>query len=437
VCSKKLQVVAMKKKHFLPFLLVGSIIVSIYLFTASKSLSIGQNSIASGTQPTVIVKNTQADSQSLLPIVQNGKWGYIDRTGKLTISAQFEAAEPFSEGLASVQVGGKWGYIDRTGKLVIKPQFSDAEEFVDGLAIISFGKTRTGSFIDRTGKLLTPNGFDSVDKFSEGLARVGNSNGGIKPGYHHGYIDRTGKLVIPMRFGQMTGEFYDGRAMVGLYKGVVSLYKGESWKYGYIDTTGKMVIAAKYDGGDDPILWDKSDFSQGMAAVRQNDKWGYINREGKTVIPFRRAYSAGPFNEGIAVLKYDNGTAKYIDQKGKIVRSVYEERGHRYGFENGLGLISARGKWGYIDRTGKVVIKPRYLRAGHFREGFAAVNDKDSGGDFYIDKTGKPISSKRFTQCGEFQNGAARVKIDDKMGYINPAGKYIYEPNEASKNPPT
>jgi hypothetical protein len=427
VCSKKLQVVAMKKKHFLPFLLIGSIIVSIYLFTASKSLSIGQNSIASSTQPTAIVKNTQADSQSLLPIVQNGKWGYIDRTGKLTISAQFEKAEPFSEDLASVQVGGKWGYIDQTGKLAIKPQFSYAREFIDGLAMTA------GNFIDRTGKLLTPNGFDSVDEFSEGLARVGNNKRGSTSKFpnDHGYIDRTGKLVIPIRFGQMAGSFHDGRARV-------DLSNEKYWKYGYIDTTGKMVIAAKYDGGSDPILWGNSDFSQGMAAVRQNDKWGYINREGKTVIPFRQVYSADRFNEGIAVLNYENRSSKYINQKGKIIRLVDEEnhpqeRLPRHSFNNGLALISAQGRWGYMDRTGKVVIKPQYRQAKDFSEGFAVVNDKDSGGNFYIDKTGKPISSVQFTNCGAFQNGAARVEIDGKMGYINSAGKYIYTPNEASR----
>jgi hypothetical protein len=416
----------MKKKHFLPFLLIGSIILSIYLFTASKSLSIGQNLIAAGTQPTAIAKNTQADPQSLLPIVQNGKWGYIDRTGKLKISAQFEEARPFSEGLAAIRVGGKSGYIDRTGKLMIEPQFSFANEFIDGLAIVWLEKTQ--NFIDRTGKLLTPEGFASVHEFSDGLARVGNNHGRSKLADHHGYIDRTGKLVIPMRFGEMTGWFQEGRAKVDLNNG----------KYGYIDTTGKMVIAAKYDHDEDKPRGD-SGFSQGMAAVRQNDKWGYINREGKTVIPFRRAYSADRFNEGIAVLNGSN----YIDQKGKIIRPVHEGKPPEgessvgwYKFKNGLGLISARGKWGYMDRTGKVVIKPRYQLAKHFSEGLAVVSDKDSGdGCYYIDKTGKPISSKRFNNCSEFQNGAAQVEINGEMGYVNSAGKYIYTPNEASKIP--
>jgi WG containing repeat len=173
-----------------------------------------------------------------------------------------------------------------------------------------------------------------------------------------------------------------------------------------------------------------------MAAVHQGDKWGYINREGKTVIPFRRVDSASPFKEGIAVV---NGN--YIDKKGKVVRPIHEGKSPEgeqsvrdFAFKNGLALISAQGKWGYMDRTGKVVIKPQYQSAKHFSEGLAVVNDSENG-SFYIDKTGKPISSNRFDDCGEFQNGAGLVKISGKMGYINAAGKYIYTPNEASKMP--
>jgi hypothetical protein len=138
-----------------------------------------------------------------------------------------------------------------------------------------------------------------------------------------------------------------------------------------------MVIAAKYDHDEDKPRGD-SGFSQGMAAVRQNDKWGYINREGKTVIPFRRAYSANRFNEGIAVFN----DSKYIDQQGKTVRRIYERKpdekvpwGGLYTLKNGLARISARGKWGYMDRIGKVVIKPRYQLAENFSEGLAVVSD--------------------------------------------------------------
>ena len=46
-----------------------------------------------------------------------GKYGYIDKTGQMIITPQFDYADAFSEGLTRVGIGdanaGKWGYIYR------------------------------------------------------------------------------------------------------------------------------------------------------------------------------------------------------------------------------------------------------------------------------------------------------------------------------------
>ena len=59
----------------------------------------------------------------------SGKYGYIDKTGKVVISPQFDNAHWFQEGLAKVAIGGtrpgcsdgKWGYIDRNGNYIWSP----------------------------------------------------------------------------------------------------------------------------------------------------------------------------------------------------------------------------------------------------------------------------------------------------------------------------
>jgi hypothetical protein len=50
-----------------------------------------------------------------------GRWGYIDKSGKLVIQPQFDNARPFSLDLAPVQVGSAWGYVNREGKLIWSP----------------------------------------------------------------------------------------------------------------------------------------------------------------------------------------------------------------------------------------------------------------------------------------------------------------------------
>lgn len=55
---------------------------------------------------------------------QNGKWGYIDRRGRVVIQPQFAwSVWVFSEGLAEAWPEGKsrCGFIDKTGSFIIAP----------------------------------------------------------------------------------------------------------------------------------------------------------------------------------------------------------------------------------------------------------------------------------------------------------------------------
>ena len=63
--------------------------------------------------------------------VSDGKsWGYIDKSGKLIVSAKYDKALDFCGGLAPVKSGKTWGYIDITGKTAIPFRFDDAMPFV-------------------------------------------------------------------------------------------------------------------------------------------------------------------------------------------------------------------------------------------------------------------------------------------------------------------
>ena len=61
----------------------------------------------------------------------DGKWGFIDATGKRIIEPQYDDARSFSNGVAAVKSGNKWGFINESGEMVIKPTFSDAKDFND------------------------------------------------------------------------------------------------------------------------------------------------------------------------------------------------------------------------------------------------------------------------------------------------------------------
>lgn len=59
-------------------------------------------------------------------------------------------------------------------------------------------------------------------------------------------------------------------------------------------------------------------FSEGLAAVYKDKKYGYINKKGKYVIEPQYA-DAGDFSEGIAVVQTEDGEWNFIDQTGAVV----------------------------------------------------------------------------------------------------------------------
>ena len=106
---------------------------------------------------------------------KDGKYGFIDTTGKEVVPCQYDDASwSFSEGLARVKKDGKWRYIDTTGKEVIPCQYDNGYSFNKGFVVVV--KDMKFGFIDLTGKEVIPCEYDCVE-YGEGYFTL------IKDGY--------------------------------------------------------------------------------------------------------------------------------------------------------------------------------------------------------------------------------------------------------------
>ncbi|MDI6853876.1 MAG: WG repeat-containing protein [Deltaproteobacteria bacterium] len=79
--------------------------------------------------------------------------------------------------------------------------------------------------------------------------------------------------------------------------------------------------------------------------------------------------------------------------------------------------IQQHGEWGFIDRTGKVVIPPQFRYARAFHEGRAAVQVGDRF-DF-IDETGKVVIQAQFDRVEDFADGLAKEQLEGKQGFVD------------------
>ena len=84
-------------------------------------------------------------------------------------------------------------------------------------------------------------------------------------------------------------------------------------------------------------------------------------------------------------------------------------------------------RFGYADRDGKMKVPPKFLSAGLFSEGLAHVQLSGAHHAF-VHEDGTLAFSIKCDGAGDMHDGAAWFKRDQKVGYVNSAGKEIIHP---------
>ncbi len=256
-------------------------------------------------------------------------------------------------------------------------------------------------------------GYERVGCLRDGLAGVISlSDDGYDNNISNrvGYIDKDGQLVIPFEFdGIPSGEGGDYLDFNDFSEGLAAVSKND--KYGFINAKGEFVIEPKYD-------WANS-FSDGLAVVSLDGKSGAIDKAGKTIIPFEYEF-LGSFQNGFATAARPTNDAENYDRKYGLINKqneviipfMYDEMGD---LSESLIAVKKDGKWGYVDTNNKPVIPINlaYETVNGFSDGLAAVFNYEENSDNYkygyIDKTGKLIIPMQFL----------KVYWDDSEGFID------------------
>lgn len=192
-------------------------------------------------------------------------------------------------------------------------------------------------------------------------------------------------------------------------------------------------------------------FSEGMAAVRKDGKFGFINIKGKLVIPCQYLY-VGPFKEGLAcVVKDENDmNVSFIDTAGKILKTKYPFNvqwyfgtlGNGYivpeqlSFQNGVCEINytdeniSETQTVYIDKQLKEIEKPKEENASTSVSDeyeIFSIPSKDVYGDEIElrglkDKTGKIIIPAKYNNLQLSDNGVvlATLFVEDAESHLHP-----------------
>jgi hypothetical protein len=326
----------------------------------------------------------------------------------------------------------KVGYINSKGTGVIDPIFDDGTRFYEGLASVRVG--RHWGFINASGNFAIPPTLASWGRFREGFSETPVGKKALKA-----VIDKAGKVVIPPKH-QYLGPFHDGLALFANGPGLVMT------KFGFLDQSGKEVIPG--------VFRRAKNFSEGLAAARVGNLRGYIEPSGVFKITPRfeaprigpkgsRDTEIGSFSQGLAFVWGGNGYG-FIDKTAKFVTDDDFEEAD--GFSEGRARVRLKQqkRYGYIDLSGAIAIKPRFTAAAvYFSEGLASVKEKEDRPDYsrgrasakldqtaprgFIDLDGNMVIEPKFFSTLSFHGGLCLVETEKTIGYINRKGEYVWE----------
>lgn len=214
-----------------------------------------------------VIKKLPLIAMSLM--LANSAWsGFHDCEPPKIISKEYERVGCLRSGLAVVQKNGKYGYVNKDGKVAIPLEYDDANYFLGHIARVKKGNKY--GYIDTNYKIVIPIKYDDIENLNFTIYLT-KENG------KYGFIDKTGKTVVEH-------QYDDAR---GFNANVVKVAK--NGKYGLTDYTGKIFLPLEYDeinffSPEDIKFDNKGNMTYTIKAkVKKDGEEFYINEQGQRI----------------------------------------------------------------------------------------------------------------------------------------------------------
>lgn len=204
---------------------------------------------------------------------------------------------------------------------------------------------------------------------------------------------------------------------------LAAYYLDEKWHF--IDEDGKELF--------EPIkVTQYGGYSEGLIRVQMlyedELRWLYLNTKGEVVL-VPEADECTEFHEDRAIvidLKAGERYYGFIDREGnQITEIVYTDITH---FSEGMAFVRNKEERGYINKEGKLVVSMEETVGYDFSEKKAAISKKFGERVYrvaYMNTDGSMLTDFEYEEPREFTEGMCVVNQNAKFGYINAFGQLI------------
>ena len=356
--------------------------------------------------------------KKLYPFVQNSTFGYMDTQGKAIITAQYDDASAFYDGLAIVSKNELFGLINKKNESIIALKYLDISKITDGFV----AEDSAGYYIfNNQGQLLQKEALQ-WEELQQTLSALSNQIDTVEPVVVSKYerIDKNGKVgltkqrksVLPIKYDDIVFSNDSGFIFAKLGKSLHYFdtlgrrleFNGLDWflnaselaafskegyavfskaaKLGLMDTKGKILVKNTYEAAQAVYnsLWP----------VQQNGKWGLVSLDAKIVLPltYGQILAFPPF--------------------GFLVEST-----------EGIGLLASPNNW---------LFNPTFKTIKRFETSYFLVENQDGLGVFNTD--GSQLIPCAYQRIVRLDDGAFQLTNASGISYYLPIENKIvqYQP---------
>ena len=385
---------------------------------------------------------------------RNGKMGIV-KVGEVDGSFRVETIVPCEYDQVQtinddeyyfVTNGPLHGLLRWDGKMIIACVYNDIDlnKYVGFFSVKRNGQK---GLMSRAGEELIPCAFDDCGVIDEHFLWTRKDN-------TYGIYSSEGEKVQPCKFSSFF--IYEGKKKkeVSLSdfaqldrRQHLDLYAVVSGKVGTLDSkkfTTKLPCAYDYlsDFATRMKITNGVRTEQRLAVCRLNGKYGIVNSEGKQIQPMAFDELRKDVSDPSSKELPDMGSARdlhvRIGDKWGILTAYGEQLAEvkfdSVGvFHDGLAVVKAAERYGYIDRSGAIVIPIQWMTAYDFSEGLAALRVDKKHFQFINTAGTVVIKSKKYDSVGRFRNGICRVVKGGKVKWIDTKGKELKDESNSTK----
>jgi hypothetical protein len=364
-------------------------------------------------QPTYLEATNSDNYGGLWVKMTDGKHHYINKGAKDFGTADNKGSNYYFFGESGYSIyediDRPYMLIDKTGKTLKLIDDCDAiYSFVNDIAGYKSKTTGKYGFLDMDGNRIIPCEYDGFAAFSEGIAKVEKKVSGKTKA---GYIDSKGNVILPMVY-ETAGNFGDGWAII----------KKDS-NYFFVDRKGNLKDAPRrYDELTD----FRSGFARALIKGKNNNPntYYYINKDLKEEITITAKEGYG-FWDDVAIIKSDK-EYELLNKKGQVFKTLTGIELLKFSVE-GLIAVRQKGKWGFMNNQGEMVIAPKYDSCDVFKYGFAKIKTGTKWG--IIDRSGTQLIEPKYDNIFAGENGVFIYYENGGWGAIDKTGKILFPPS--------